>query len=558
MANPEHLDTLKQGAIVWNKWRGENPNIRPDLSGAFLYEGNLNGLDLTGANLDRVKCEGASFLGAKLRGASLRDANLQGVTGLTGGQFAGTDVSFATIPSAVKDFENSLKTVEETSKNARKIFFAMLLGCAYAALTILSTDDAKLITNSATSPLPIIQTAIPIANFFYVAPIVLLAIYFYFHLYMQNLWEELSELPARFPDGKPLDKKAYPWLLNRLVRLYIPMLQGKRLLFPLLQSGVSMFLSWWTVPLITALFWLWYLRVHDFVGTGWHIFYLFFAVLIAIGFQRTARNTFREEPSVPIRKIKWPLPFAASIAAISTIVVFAFSWFAINGLWFEPFPIRLVGLRNYVVLTNKEVSTKPPNWDRDKSLRALRAEVKALHGTESAAKGSSQKYVGLDLIIGAQLEEADLRYAEGFKAFFAGAHLVDADLRGANLAEANLAGADLKGANLERMQLTRANLEGSVLRAARLVMADITLANLAGADLRWANLEGASLLKTNLAGADLEGADLYKTNLRGVDLSRTIRLAQEQVDSAYIDENTKLPDYLKSSAERKKKTPETK
>ena len=31
MANPEHVEILKQGVDVWNKWREDNRGIRPDL-----------------------------------------------------------------------------------------------------------------------------------------------------------------------------------------------------------------------------------------------------------------------------------------------------------------------------------------------------------------------------------------------------------------------------------------------------------------------------------------------------------------------------------------------
>ena len=33
MANDEHVALLKKGVDAWNEWRGENPDIRPDLSG---------------------------------------------------------------------------------------------------------------------------------------------------------------------------------------------------------------------------------------------------------------------------------------------------------------------------------------------------------------------------------------------------------------------------------------------------------------------------------------------------------------------------------------------
>ena len=43
MANEEHLEILKQGVDVWNRWREENREVRPDLSAADLREANLDG-----------------------------------------------------------------------------------------------------------------------------------------------------------------------------------------------------------------------------------------------------------------------------------------------------------------------------------------------------------------------------------------------------------------------------------------------------------------------------------------------------------------------------------
>lgn len=41
MANKEHLKILKQGVEVWNKWRKENPHIKPDLGRADSVRGFL-------------------------------------------------------------------------------------------------------------------------------------------------------------------------------------------------------------------------------------------------------------------------------------------------------------------------------------------------------------------------------------------------------------------------------------------------------------------------------------------------------------------------------------
>ena len=59
MANPEHLETLRQDVKAWNRWRSEHPDIVPDLSRANLLGANLNGADLSGANLSGANLSGA-------------------------------------------------------------------------------------------------------------------------------------------------------------------------------------------------------------------------------------------------------------------------------------------------------------------------------------------------------------------------------------------------------------------------------------------------------------------------------------------------------------------
>ena len=65
MANPEHLKILKQGVEVWNKWREENPQIKPDLVNANLGGVNLSNADLSYANLVIANFKKAELSGAK-------------------------------------------------------------------------------------------------------------------------------------------------------------------------------------------------------------------------------------------------------------------------------------------------------------------------------------------------------------------------------------------------------------------------------------------------------------------------------------------------------------
>ncbi|WP_349308003.1 pentapeptide repeat-containing protein [Pseudofrankia sp. BMG5.36] len=109
------------------------------------------------------------------------------------------------------------------------------------------------------------------------------------------------------------------------------------------------------------------------------------------------------------------------------------------------------------------------------------------------------------------------------------ASLAHLTLTDANLADAWLSGADLNGAVLSGTNLTNARLRG----------ADLTGAWLDGANLTNARLSGANLTNTLLNGAILTGTRLSRTNL-----VRAVGLSQEQVNAAWGDSETQLPEWL--------------
>ena len=241
---PEPLVALKRGAKTWNRWRAAHPNSTPDLSDT---------------NLAGWKLKGADLRGVSLRDADLREADLSDTKGLSVPQLAGAVLTGATLPKELST-ENgqdrfNLTNVEEASRNARKLFLSMLLVCAYTLLTAATTTDAALVTNSGTSPLPIIGSRIPIVGFYLVTPVLLLGFYVYFHLYAQRLWESLAVLPAVFPDGRRLDKAVYPWLLNGLVTAHRKRLREDLPAFFWLQYWASVLAAWGVVPVTLLGLW---------------------------------------------------------------------------------------------------------------------------------------------------------------------------------------------------------------------------------------------------------------------------------------------------------------
>ena len=114
MANPKHLERLKQGVEAWNRWRKDNPEEKPNLSGANLSKADLNEADLSRSNLSganfskadlieadltRSNLKGANFSKADLSRGDLRSANIRGAN-LSNSFLMGANLSWANLSKA--------------------------------------------------------------------------------------------------------------------------------------------------------------------------------------------------------------------------------------------------------------------------------------------------------------------------------------------------------------------------------------------------------------------------------------------------------------------------
>lgn len=497
------------------------------LEGARLDRATLIEANLQRANLTRATLVGANVLRAELREADLQDAELDSAKGLSEGQLAGANLSGASLPNNVNSFEG-LKYVEEISRKAQKLFVSILLGSVYSWLTIANTTDAQLLTNSSSTPLPNIGTPVPVVLFYWAAPVLLLSLYFYFHLYLQRPWEGLANLPAIFPDGRTLDRKAHPWLLNGLVLTYFALLRDNRPPLSRLQNFFSVLLSWWIVPFTLLLFWGRYLPRHDWDGTFLHIVLVTISIWAGLILHRLAAKTLRGTDNQiyswqrALQDSRTYKRIAIAFGTLGVGVLFYFiSLGAINGVYFlaelqegasnynirilVPRVLAFIGRSPFADLVEADLSTKPLSWK------------------EGQTKDEIQ------LVKGARLRASNLQSARADGVFLVKAQLQFADLSFAHLGGANLREADLGWATLKRVWLTEANLRDS---------------NLQAADLRWAHLIKADLQGSNLQWANLSEAILTKANLKGANLSNARGLTKEQIELAITDKKTILPDYI--------------
>lgn len=109
MANPEHVEIVKQGAKAIRKWRKENPRIWMDLEDILLEDIDLHGADLRRASLHNATLFEVDLSGANLTRAILFGAHLPGVTlrnaklmksGLDDVHFYGCDLSGADLSAS--------------------------------------------------------------------------------------------------------------------------------------------------------------------------------------------------------------------------------------------------------------------------------------------------------------------------------------------------------------------------------------------------------------------------------------------------------------------------
>jgi uncharacterized protein YjbI with pentapeptide repeats len=567
MAAQESLEKLKESVSTWNQWR-ETGEEHPDLSGADLANCDLTGANLRGANLSNAIMAGArlskdtllrdanlagavlrraelqkvNFDGADLYEADLREANLQAadLSGAKGGllswQLAGADLKGAKLPETLKSVYDKLDSVKDISESARKLFLALLAGCLYSWLTIATTVDLDLITNRRSSPLPIIQTPIPIVGFYVIAPLILICLSFYFQFYLQKLWEELGTLPAVFTDGRALYARADPWLFNDLVRSHFWRLKEKRPLLSHLQARISILLAWWVVPITLVLFWARFLRKQDTGGTMFHALVLALSIVTSIRFYRLATKTLRGDRreefnwhGASLRGSTYTGMVSFIVPMLILVIVSAGAVFGIHVDRPEELPYQKsqtlvpgvmegIGFYPFAVIKNAELSVKPQNWngvDRESLKQVKGADLQSRHLRYAYADGA--------FLAKAQLSESDLEGASFSGADLTQAVLIHSNLRGVSLVGAHLYHADLSGASMRSGRLVRADLScatfsGADLTGASLYGATLVGANLANSTFVWADLSSANLADADLTGADLTGADLTNADLNNADL----------------------------------------
>ena len=473
-----------------------------------------------------------------------------------------------------------LDRVAEIARSVRATWFLLLGVLAFAGVTLLGVEDADFFACGRQTTLPLIGVEIPTRSFFFAAPLLLAALYVYFHFQLRQLWTALA--PANLPaaiGARPLAAVVHPGLITEWGLLQRPEAARSRGALDLLQGFVVVLLVWLATPLVLAALWWRAMPAHEewltlanaavlalclFVGRSTWVEAkrrlrdrrpgrIGGAVLFTIGlvgwlglatalgyvsWRRTeggldhyaAWAAERWNATFPTRELVYDEAADAWTSATDPRLAAWIAWAHRSEASFRDDDMRWYSLARFRALApadlaGVELVPRPADWrDHDVAREAFFHAWCARKGVRCA------------VLTAAERERRDDAWAEERRATLANIPSdarERADLRGAslatafaptlNLSSARLEGADLRDARLEGAHLASARLEGANLFGARLEGAVLGGARLEGADLGGARLEGAVLREARLEGAvlreaRLEGADLGGARLEGADL----------------------------------------
>ena len=182
MADPQHVEIVRQGANTISRWRENNSSTRLrldltnadlsnlDLSNVDLANDDLRGVDLKGTDLKNAILSGANLREAKLQGSNLERCNMSGVALqgstlvsaalkgvlLTGGDLSGSDVSSVDLSVAdmsgsnFTDCDLTLSNLRQSDLTGSTLINASLVG-TNLDLANLSGSDLRCATILRTS-----------------------------------------------------------------------------------------------------------------------------------------------------------------------------------------------------------------------------------------------------------------------------------------------------------------------------------------------------------------------------------------------------------------------
>ncbi|MEX0286996.1 MAG: pentapeptide repeat-containing protein [Paracoccaceae bacterium] len=466
--------------------------------------------------------------------------------------------------------------INALTANARSTWLALLTVLIFSVVTLVRVEHIDFYGVDRATELPLVGLSVPTALFFYGAPILIFAVYGYFHLYLIRLWDALGAAPGRV-NGTRLGEAVSPWLMTDAALSLRTLIRkdgaSERRETDYTAMALNFTLSWLATPIIVA--WMWWasMPARDIYMST--VAGIMVVACIAMGSVSARMLWLRMWHTAPQKSRYWRVTtvyttlFAAGVATFTAISY---------ARTFEPWgPFQLAN----VDLTDQRITQRPSGWlpaaiaRREAEVKWCKREeiVSCKDLTEEQANEFSDEWditrraqisdlrkpahintlrdetepdewLGVDKLRKSNWQTVsfapevlqqpdaepfefpvpvprglrlrrDLRGAVLNGAFLPGVNLFAVRLEDVQAAAANLEHANLSHSALQGANLSRADLNSTRLHWANLTDATLNFAQLQGADFRWARLRGANLERTQLRGADLRWAQMQGADLSG-------------------------------------------
>jgi hypothetical protein len=200
-----------------------------------------------------------SFLGSTFIDCTFAsNNNLKGMRDIRSSSFGGCNIAGVQLPDKFNDLAPIIKQHEESTKSAKGLFILLMTMCFYVALSYLIILLLHLgaIDGNEKMELRILPIWRPLepALFIPATSFMILAVYWYTHVYVTQMWRYIKQLPAIFPDGSVLFDKIYPRIFNYLMWDSITLLKDKKEPSDMKKNKkLAFFAGWWIPFLVTVL-----------------------------------------------------------------------------------------------------------------------------------------------------------------------------------------------------------------------------------------------------------------------------------------------------------------
>jgi hypothetical protein len=384
----------------------------------------------------------------------------------------------------------------DVSATVRRSMFTLLVYVGFCLVALGQPDELILKTEG--FELPVIGSKVSVEGFMLIAPVILIALTIYLHIFV-------GELQA-LKEGKPTQDLRPPYLFN---------LSGRT---PRILTG---FIFYWLPPLVLFSF--------AFGGAPFVRPALGDVLLFACATFTTIALAL-----VALRRCKYGRRRTNGWFFWGVILSMTLMWMepllsTVQRPWDRP-NILLITLSAPFGLIKPMTDHEPPFFVLRKRLLLEASDLSGIGLRRTDLQGA--------LLTISDLEDSDLRFS----------NLSWAELFDANLSKVQANNAVLVGANLTFSDLSSSKLNGAILEGA-----DLSYANLSEADLSGANLVGANAMSADFNGAILDGTHLSKTSLYE---SQTLLLLTDRTDAqgvtceqlaSTIGKPASIPSYLDES-----------